>query len=234
MILRAGVYNFSKLDGAGLRKPCLQVSELGGEYGYTVTGVSNLAIEAEEGAEVSVVTENPRVPVLNFEYCSGIYLKGLTCGHEVEPGHCSGSVVSAFRTKDLTVEDCRLYGSGTYGLDIYECEDTAMKSTDIYQCTEGIVHLSDAWHTEISECRFYGNLGYAMFIFSASYDVLVEATEIYENQIVDSAYYPMAIECTDSEGIVFRSCAFRDNSPEPAPGELPDVTFENCVIPGVS
>lgn len=230
IVLKAGTYNFSKLDGSELNNPSIEVSAFGGIYEFTISGVSNLSIEAETDAEVTIVTEYAADPVLCFEYCSSIRLKGLTCGHDVAPGYCSGSVISAYRIKGLSIEDCRLYGSGTYGVETDESADITVKNTDIYECTVGIIRLYDTWNTAISDCRFYRNKGYSMFSFSDSYDILVEDTEIFENETIFTAPYPEAIEYTGSEGITFKNCVFRDNSVEPEPEGLVDIFFDHCSI----
>lgn len=230
IILNAGTYNFSRLDGATVNNAGIEVAEFGGIYGFAITGVSNLCIEAEDGAQVTVVTEYAHDPVLEFEYCSNIKLSGLTCGHDVEPGFCSGSVISVYRTKNFVIDDCKLYGSGTYGLDTDQSDKISLQNTEIYECTNGILLLNDTWSAEIKNCSFYNNSGYSLFSLNNSYDILFEDTEIYDNEITSYESEPTAIICNYSDSIIFRSCSFRDNSIEPIPENLPDVLFDNCII----
>ena len=56
--------------------------------------VSHIILEAEDGAEVNILTNSATSNVLEFIAGSDITLKGLTVGHNVEKGDCTGNVLS--------------------------------------------------------------------------------------------------------------------------------------------
>ena len=124
VILKEGVYNFSKLDYSKVETTALEEPDYPSVGEYIIRKVRGLSLIAEEGAAVELVTENCAAVVLDFMKCSDITLKGLTVGHAVEPGTCEGDVIGISYSWDVRIEDCDLYGCGTYGLDIYSSENT--------------------------------------------------------------------------------------------------------------
>lgn len=234
IILKAGEYNFSDFQGLETGNPKIPISEsYGGVSAYEIRGVSNLCLEAEEGAQVSIVTENFTAPALSLRYCSDVTLKGLTAGHKGGQGECYGSVIFTERSYGLTIEDCHLYGCGTCGLQAYESESITMTDTEIYECSENIVDLYLSGDVLIQNCEFRDNdCWYNMFDFYSSYNVVVEDTVIHDNG-PDNGDFETVVVNEDCWDIIFRSCTFRDNVREPDPELLPDyiVTFEDCQIP---
>ena len=68
----------------------------------------------------SSIEVDPRYSfVIRFVNCTNCVVENLTMGH-TEGGFCSGGVIGARQTSNLTVKDCDLYGCGTYGLDLRE------------------------------------------------------------------------------------------------------------------
>ena len=229
IILENGVYNFARLDAEKINNPWIYIETFGGISEYAISGVSNLSIVAEEN-EVGVVTEDPSSPVLRFEYCSNISIDGVTFGHEVDPGFCTGSVLALSRTKNFTVEDCYMYGCGTYGIDTKECSGVYITDSDIYSCSEGAFILDDTDVVQFDNCELYANEGPNLFRIIDCYGVTIINTEIRDNK---SGYPGDPIIDTDgSMNITFSDCTFKDNEIEPVPDELPDVVFEKCEIGG--
>lgn len=126
-----------------------------GEYWYwtdpfdgpelTIQGVSNLTIRgAGEDRTANTLSAVPRYAfVLNFENCANIYLEGLTIGHTKEPGECRGGVVSFWNSQDILIENCGLYGCGTWGVEANNSKNIQIVSNEIYECSIGGVTLSN-------------------------------------------------------------------------------------------
>lgn len=231
VILNPGVYNLSALTMQEI-KDCSDAVDLSGlmngECG--ITFVTDLTLEAAEPGTAEIVTENAWVKPLAFYGCGKITLKGLVCGHDVEPGTCGGSVIYAAESQDLVLENCLLYGSGTYGVEAYLTQGLAVTGTDIYACTDGIFSLDNSGGALFSGCRFHDNNGWTMFSLWDSPDVLVEDTEIYCNSgdlLSGSISFP---DGTDASTICFRNCTFRDNWDWTDPEAQPSTAFENCDI----
>ena len=94
IILEAGTYNISELPFEQRHNENINYynTEETWEpefYNYdtiSVKNISNLLIEAKEGAQVTICTEDPYEAPLSFQYCNNVTLSGLTVGHNVEAG----------------------------------------------------------------------------------------------------------------------------------------------------
>lgn len=239
IILKEGVYNFSELnfneeEAFNLHVEDEGVYDMGREY--AITDVSDLCLEAEEGAEVTILTENPYAAVLNFYSCRNIVLRGLTCGHQVEPGLCGGSVICACDSENLAIDNCYLYGSGTYGVEMYNVCELMVSDTEIYDCTYGLVFLSMVSYAEFRECRLYDSREFSMFEISDCFSILFDSCEVSGN--VSDADYSSFINNRESYGITFRDCSFHGNTYDYFVNEVGEdeygeaVSFENCTEDG--
>lgn len=93
---------------------------------------------------------------------TGLTLRGLTCGHEVERGKCDGSVLYAEDCKNLTIEDCRLYGCGTGGIWTQRVDGLTVTGTEIYECNHGLVYLFHTDNVTFRDCNMHDSTGYDM------------------------------------------------------------------------
>lgn len=111
----------------------------------TIQNVSNLTIRgAGEDRTCNTLSAVPRYAyVLKFENCANIYLEGLTVGHTQEPGYCMGGVVSFWNSQDVLIENCGLYGCGTWGVEGASSKNMQIVNNEIYECSSGGVTLSN-------------------------------------------------------------------------------------------
>ena len=120
-----------------------------------ISNVENLRIEAARpGAEI--VTEPRYAVVLRFENCEGVDIAGLTVGHTEGTGYCSGSVLYFKSCTDVEVEDCELYGCGTYGLELDRSRDVSCRRSIIRDCSYGAVYASASSAVVLDDCAIYG------------------------------------------------------------------------------
>ncbi len=178
---------------------------------YQFEGVSNLCLEAAEGAKVHLCVDDPYTPVLTFtEGCSNITLRGLTIGHNAEPGTCSGSVVSANGCSGLSIEKCDLYGCGTYGVEANFCSDIKVTDTVIRECTYGLVSLLNVMDAHFTGCEMYNSSGYEMIDLTESYDISFENCNIHDNdssEAVDGIF----VRVDEYPNVSFHNCKFSNN-----------------------
>lgn len=110
----------------------------------TISGVTNLTIRGAGQDRTNTISAVPRYAyVLNFENCANIYLEGLTIGHTKEPGYCRGGVVSFWNSQDVLVENCGLYGCGTWGVYGDSTKNMQIVNNEIYECSVGGVTLTN-------------------------------------------------------------------------------------------
>ena len=233
VILKEGVYNFSELDYSKVETTALEEPDYPSVGEYIIRKVRGLSLIAEEGAAVELVTENCAAVVLDFMKCSDITLKGLTVGHAVEPGTCEGDVIGISYSWNVRIEDCHLYGCGTYGLDIYSSESITVTGTEIYECSNGIFQLYNVEDVVFDDCRFYRNSGWNLFTMFECRDTVIRNTEVYENDLTwPDGYEPILADETCD--VLFQNCVFRDNAMEPDVQWLEtntQIVFENCEVP---
>lgn len=121
--------------------------------GLVITGVSNLTLVSEKGAEISAV---PRfVDVLSFVKCDNLTLSGLTLGHTEEPGQCSGGVLSLERCKNTAVNACKLYGCGIVGITAQDCDSLAVADTEIYDCSVSALQMYGTTGATLTNCDIH-------------------------------------------------------------------------------
>ncbi|MCQ2539233.1 MAG: right-handed parallel beta-helix repeat-containing protein [Acetatifactor sp.] len=215
IILKAGTYNLSTILDRFKNNEDINYYYYDGEYcesygdSIYVPYLRDIFIEGEEGAEVLICTEDPGVAPLEFYNCNNIILKNLTVGHEVEPGHCSGSVLCFDSSYTITIENCRLYGSGTYGIEAYGCSNLDVKDCDIYECTEGLVSLPGSYYVEFSNCKLRDSSEYSMINLPDAYYVDFNHCSFTGNRCL-SEFNPF-IYAGDAFCISFTDCTFRDN-----------------------
>ena len=233
IVLKSGDYNFSALtedeiaECGGYVNP--DVLSLGEFYVYNAPG---LTLEAEESGAVRLITENGYTDVMTLSYCDGAVLKGLVLGHEVEKGACDAYVLELSTSQSVTVEDCYLFGCGTYGIRAEGAAGLTVIGTEIYECTGGIFSLSETTEAVFDHCRFYDNDG--MFSLWEGTEVLVRDTEISSNRDGLLQGYNSGLD-TDTVRITFQGCIFRDNPDmDTNPDAWSGATFVDCDLQPVS
>ena len=135
------VVSESETDGRQLA--LVNMSEL------TITGGKNASIEVD-----------PRYSYcLYFVNCDHCEVRNLTIGH-TELGFCSGGVIGVKGGRQNVVADCDLYGCGTYGLDLMETTDFGLLTSNIHDCTYGIIQMRSCVAVRFSNCDFFNNREY--------------------------------------------------------------------------
>jgi len=121
--------------------------------------------------------------VLNFNRCNDIALRRFTIGH-TKAGYCMGGVLRFQDCANITIERCDLFGSGTYGLELVDCENVEIVGTTVRECTFGAVRLTNVSNAAFRDCEFKKNEGFELFEFDGRLDgVTLQDCRIFENRI---------------------------------------------------
>ncbi len=222
IILKSGIYDMSVIPHQAVANGYVQFDS----YIYKICNVSNLAIEAEEGADVQIVCREPHYPVLTFDSCSYLRLSGLTVGHDVEPGYCSGSVLYFREAGDIVIDKCKLYGSGTYGIEAYSSYGFTVTDSEIYECTYGIMSLKSCGTLLFKDCKFHNCEDMSMIWISSVYSLSFEDCEFKENIISSSISY--FVEMTEYDDVTFKNCTFKSNEYNVFSNY--NVVMDNCTV----
>ena len=107
--------------------------------GLVINNVYNLSIVSDMGS--SIIAQPRYADVLRFVNCEDISLSGITAGHSVQADSCAGVVLAFENCWLMNIENCRLYGCGTWGIDAYYCSELTVNNTEIYDCSVGAIAL---------------------------------------------------------------------------------------------
>ena len=206
IILKAGTYNFSEVDFRNINNGFVNIN--GGQV--QVNDVTNFKIETD-GGEVLLCTNDSYSAVLSFNGGSYITLDGLTMGHNVEPGYCSGSVLYMGSVSTVKINNCKLYGSGTYGIQGDNIYDMQVTGTDIYECTYGLVDFTNSGSVNFTDCTLRDSKDMAMINAWSTYGVNFENCSFTNNEVTTG--YDNYFVCSDEDSSVsFSNCTFKGNS----------------------
>ncbi len=229
IILKEGTYNFSLLDDSKVDNPYfLDASHANSYVTYTINNVHNLGLMAEDGAEVLLCTNVAYDPVLYFQGCGNIALKGVTCGHNVEPGYCSGSVLSFTDVAGVDIDDSKLFGCGTYGIEASNCEFMTIDNTEIYECTYGLVDLRNVNSAYFTDCTLRDSKDMSMINAHDSYDISFSQCTFKNNQIDESYDFCYFADLSEYSDLSFYSCTFENNQYKIFSNEK--VVMSDCTI----
>lgn len=221
IIVEPGTYNFSKVTSDQINNPKAQNNY----EAVTFHDISNIKIEAKDGGEVLFCVDTAYSPVVTFENGEHVSIEGITAGHNVEPGYCSGSVLSFNNVYGLDISECRLFGSGTYGIEARGTYNINVSDTDIYECTYGLLDLRNIGNAMFTNCTMRDSSDMSMLCINNAYDVTFENCTFTGNRVENDRNY--FVELGEYDSATFRDCTFKDNRFFTFANR--EVTLENCV-----
>lgn len=183
IILKDGTYDLSTLKdyGTGWTNYHYWSEEFDGPA-LVLTGLDNLVIRSESGdPEKCILSAVPRyADVLKFKGCNGITVSGITAGHTVEPGYCTGGVLYFEDCDNVLVDNCGLYGCGILGVRAELCSAVAVTHCEIYECSQGGISMGNSSRIKIENCSFRDLGGDAMYFYECR-DVTVDGEQVSGN-----------------------------------------------------
>jgi hypothetical protein len=204
--LKAGVYDMS----------AIAYGQVFGAYrdyqvALAIIGVEKLALRAEEGAKVVIVTNDRFSEVIYLRACADVTLRGITVGHTVKSPEyeCEASVVLFEGCTDITVENCYFYGCGSVGIIMLDCVSASIKDTTITDCSLRGVELLRSTDISFTGCKYIDNRAYADVILVDGGSVVFTGCEISGNRnlqwaVVSPGFYA---------DVLFDGCVFKGNAP---------------------
>ena len=157
LILKDGTYDLSTLKdyGTGWTNYHYWSEEFDGPA-LVLTGLDNLVIRSESGdPKKCIISAVPRyADVLKFKSCNNVTVSGITAGHTVEPGYCTGGVLYFEDCDNMLVDNCSLYGCGTLGVRAEICSAVAVTRSEIYECSYGGIQMYQVSGVKIENCSF--------------------------------------------------------------------------------
>ena len=183
IILRDGVYDLSTAKDYGTSWNDVHYwSEEFDGPALNVYGVDNLVIRSESGdPKKCTLSAVPRyADVLKFKSCTNITVSGITAGHTVEPGYCTGGVLYFEDCDNTLVNRCGLYGCGILGVRAELCSAVAVTGCEIYECSYGGIQMANVSGIRIEGCSFRDLGGDALYFYECR-DVFVDGEQVSGN-----------------------------------------------------
>ena len=149
-----------------------------------IDGVSNLTIRAAAGKEAATtLTATPRYAnVIGFSFCENVTLSGLVLGHTEGSSECSGDVLDFENCNEITLDNCRLYGCGTMGVNAWYCIGLRLTDCEIYDCSIGGVVLGSVNGATFRNCRIHDVPSPAMSLYGCT-------GVLWNGKVVDGEHY---------------------------------------------
>ncbi len=115
--------------------------------------IQNLKIEGKK-KDTHIQAAPSYANVFGLEGCKNITFENLKLGHK-EQGHCIGDVLHLEGCQDIVANNCKLYGCGVIGLSANYCLGVKVRDSEIYECSQSGVDLTDVRDCNFSKCKFY-------------------------------------------------------------------------------
>jgi hypothetical protein len=123
----------------------------------TVKGVKGLTITGPKDRSAKLVVKPRYAFVLEFKNCAKIRLENLVLGHAPEKGSCVRGVLGLSNAREMTLENCDLYGCGTEGLTLTGVTGFVFAKGRVRDCAYGIMTLKDCRKASFADSEFTGN-----------------------------------------------------------------------------
>lgn len=178
-----------------------------------ITGVNNLTIKCKGTKPAKVITKPKYGNVMVFENCSNIKIENIEAGHGPEKGYCTGGVIRLTNTKNMTIKNSILFGSGIEGIAATESSNLKVVSTTIKGCSNSILSLSKCNEIEFDSCEFTENKEFSLINIDNCINVTLKACNINNNLTTSSDY---STDClfyiTQSMGVLLENCIIENNA----------------------
>jgi len=153
-----------------------------------IDSIKNLKIIGTTSSKLMIDERNATVVKLLNSH--NIHLDSLIIGHAESPGHKGEhGIVNIGHAYNINISNCKLFGSGTFGLITYDVYNLKFTNSEITESTFLIFELEKSRKFEFKNSKFYNN--------NLSISVLGAFTN-------------------STKEISFLNCDFLDNQPEMA------------------
>lgn len=185
----------------------------GGEL--TLDGKTSMSIEGVGDNPAKILINEAYYNVIHFRNSKNIKLENLELGHDVEKGYCTGGVVYLDNCNNVEINDCILFGSGTYGIEGESIMGLYCDNTVIKECTYGIISVKSLDAAEFTKCKFYDNQEFDLISIHNGNSVTFSKCEFFNNK-TGISYPSVANESlfniTNGIDIVVKNSKIKNNS----------------------
>ena len=208
--------------------------ELSDEHELVIFDVSNLKIIGFGLKPVKIITKPVHGDVLVFNNCSDIILENIDAGHGPEKGVCSGGVLNISDSKNISIKNSVLFGSGIEGITAEKVKNLNCNNTIIRGCTNSIMTLNNCTEIKFNDCEFNDNKDSDLINLSDCINVTFSKCNISNNRTgySDECYDYSIFNINQSIGVKLEECNISNNmscyfSKKANSFDMKDCTLEN-------
>ncbi len=127
--------------------------------GLKIINVKNLRIKklTDDSGVVHIFTRKEELTVLILGNVENFVLDGVMMGHNPASNFCFANVIDVYDSKDVSIYNTDLYGSGLFGIQLNFVEGFEMVNSIIRECTYEIVDITDSNNVMFKDSRFHYN-----------------------------------------------------------------------------
>ena len=147
IVLEPGNYDLTTATGyGGEARVGYSWAEVRDGYELVLEGLQRLSIvSAADAGSVNILTEPRYANVLRLEDCRTVELVGLTAGHTLQQGECTGGVIRIDGCDNVSIQGCDLYGCGSIGIEAVNCRRVLATDTVIEECSYGALRAQNSY-----------------------------------------------------------------------------------------
>lgn len=201
IILEPGVYNITK--GYEVKNNRIKWNDYFDGLFPIIKTVSNLTLRGRGKVEILI---DPKYGwVMEFQACQNIMISNITFGHTI-PGFCIGGVLKFSICDTIDIDNCDLFGSGTYGIELNRTVNFNMTESIIRDCTYGLMQIADSGYLYFYDTLFLNTKEYTLISFTRTENVTFQNCRFIGNQ-----GYELFFTDNSSWDINLNSCIFKGN-----------------------
>ncbi|RPJ07241.1 MAG: hypothetical protein EHM28_07835 [Spirochaetaceae bacterium] len=191
-------------------------------FSPVVKSISNLTLKSN--GDASVVIDPAYGWVMEFRTGQNIRLERIVFSH-TKPGNCAGGVLRFQLCENVDISDCRLDGSGTYGLGLDRTYNLTMNHSVIQNCTYGIMQSDGSRDLLFVDSVFSRNREFTMIEFFNTSNVT------FINCVISGNIGQGLVSAdTSSFSIVFQRTRFEGNRVGTLFNDRQRIKLEECVV----
>lgn len=203
------------------------------KQGLLIDSIKNLKIVGTGSSKLLAYERN--ATVLNFSNSYNIHLDKIIIGHTESPGlECQQGVLRISHSYNIDISNCKLFGSGTFGLVTYDVYNLNFSNSEITECTALIFELEKSRKVEFKNSKFHNNhLATSVLggFTTSTKEISFLNCEFLDNKpdMVGNPVFNFFDNYKDfNDLIIFTNCTFKNNKGYKWYGEK--IRLDNCKI----
>ena len=209
--LRGSTISLSDLPSTR-QGPNYRFEEVFDGHELVIFGVNNMKIVGLGSKQVEVVTKPIYSNVLVFKNCENITIENVYAGHS-QGGECTGGVFKMVDSKNFTINNSTLYGSGMEGITAENVTGLRFNNSVIRGCSYHIMTLKNSSDFEFNNSEFTGNKEFDLVNISNSNNIRFKTCRFTNNQTGITSWSDYALfNIVQSTSIILEDCLIENNN----------------------